>query len=157
MTRADLAELIEQYRTGIEAELQLLAQLGCVADRQRDVTAKQDFAAFAVARDERERLTRTLVTIEDGLRQVRAALSANKAEASQLPGFEEVLALHKHAADTVASILATDNASLQALASAELARRVAMAGLHQGQTTLSAYRKVLSPPVSTASLVERRG
>jgi hypothetical protein len=65
--------------------------------------------------------------------------------------------LRQTAADVIASILATDKDSMKALADAELARRAAVSSLERGETTLAAYRKVIAPPVSGASLVDRRG
>ena len=38
-----------------------------------------------------------------------------------------------------------------------LARRAAVASLEHGETTLAAYRRVLTPPLGHASLVDRRG
>ncbi len=46
---------------------------------------------------------------------------------------------------------------MSALANAELARRSAVAGLEKGETTLAAYRRVLAPPVASATLLKRRG
>jgi hypothetical protein len=59
--------------------------------------------------------------------------------------------------DLVAAILATDQESMKALADAELARRAAVASLERGETTLAAYRKVIAPPVSASTLLDRRG
>ena len=42
----ELAELVEQYRAGIEAELSLLRQLAVIAERQRAVTDDGNLAAF---------------------------------------------------------------------------------------------------------------
>ena len=68
-----------------------------------------------------------------------------------------VVTLRQQAAALVARILATDEESIQALADAELARRAAVASLEQGETTLAAYRRVLSPTLAQASLLDRRG
>ena len=67
------------------------------------------------------------------------------------------VALHREAATLVGSILTADQASLSALADAELARRTAVASLERGETTLAAYRRVLAPPVASATLLNRRG
>ena len=63
-----------------------------------------------------------------------------------LPAYGEVLGLRQTAAALVSRILATDEESMQSLADAELARRAAVASLEQGETTLAAYRRVLTPP-----------
>lgn len=157
MTTDELGRLIEEYRAGLDAEMHLLHQLADVSLRQQRVTEDGDFAAFSDAADDRDRLMQGLVTIEAGLRHVRADLVAHRERAMQLPGFEEVVAQHRAAAHLVSGILASDQQSLSSLAGAELARRSAVAGLERGETTLAAYRRVLTPPLASATLVSRRG
>lgn len=157
MTTDDLARLIEQYRAGLDAELSLLHQLDAIAHHQRTVTTGGDFRAFGNAADERDRLMQSLVTIEAGLRAIRQTLTEHRDEAARLTGFEEVIHLHREAAHLVGGILSTDEQSLSALADAELARRSAVVGLERGETTLAAYRRVLAPPVASATLLNRRG
>ena len=157
MTSDDLARLIEQYRAGLDAEMHLLHQLAQVSERQRTVTSDGDFAAFNNAADERDRIMQGLVTLEAGLRDVRQKLTDHRERASRLPGFDQVVAMHRDAAQLVSAILSTDKQSLSSLADAELARRSAVAGIERGETTLAAYRRVLTPPVASATLVDRRG
>lgn len=152
-----LTRLIEQYREGLDAELALLRQLAEVAGRQGVRSRAGDSQAFAADADERDRLMRGLVTVEAGLRAVRARLSEHREAARHLKGFEEVTSLHRDAADMVNRIMSTDQQSLRALADAELAWRSAVAGLERGETTLAAYRRVLTPPILAPSLVDRRG
>jgi hypothetical protein len=157
VTDALLADALDQYRAGLEAEVALLEQLAAVAARQHGVTARRDYEQLAVESDERERLTRALVRVEDGLKPVRARLSAARDRVATLSGYAAVAGLRQRATALVAGILATDEESMQALADAELARRSAVASLEQGENTLAAYRRVLSPPPGQASLVDRRG
>lgn len=152
-----LADALEQYRAGLEAEIALLHQLEVVAGRQRGVTARRDFEQLAIESDERERLTRALVSLEQEMRDVRALIAGVRLSIAALPSYGEVLALRQTAADLVARILATDEESMQALADAEMARRAAVASLERGESTLAAYRRVLTPPLSHATLVDRRG
>jgi hypothetical protein len=152
-----LADALEQYRAGLEAEIALLHQLEVVAGRQRGVTARRDFEQLAIESDERERLTRALVSLEQEMRDVRAQIAHVRLSIAALPSYGEVLALRQTAADLVARILATDEESMQALADAEMARRAAVASLERGESTLAAYRRVLTPPLSHATLVDRRG
>jgi hypothetical protein len=153
----EIVELIDQYRAGLEAELLLLRQLAEVSAHQHQVTHARDFAAFGEAADERDRILRSLVTIEEGLRGVRATLAAHREVAERVQGFDKVMALHREAAALVGSIMTADQASLSALADAELARRSAVASLERGETTLAAYRRVLAPPIASATLLNRRG
>ncbi len=153
----DLGELIEQYHSGIEAELTVLRQLETIAMRQHEVSEARDFDALVGETDTRERLTRTLVAIEEGLRELRKQLAGRRREAEQLSEFHDALVAHREAAELVARILSADQLSLKALADAELARRASLASLDRGENTLAAYRKVLTPPVASATLVNRQG
>jgi hypothetical protein len=157
VTRGEIEALLEQYRAAVDAQLALLAQLEIVAARQREETDARNFERLAVASDERDRLTRSLVTIEQGLTDVRRQLAAAKQEVLAMPAFAEVVERRRRAAELVAGILDTDRESLKTLADAEIARRAALAHLERGGTTLAAYRKVLTPPASNAALVDRRG
>ena len=153
----ELGELIEQYHAGIDAELTVLRQLERIAMRQHAVSEARDFNALAGETDNRERLTRTLVAIEEGLRELRKKLAGRRKEAEQLAEFHDALVAHKEAADLIARILSADQQSLRALADAELARRAALVSIDHGESTLAAYRKVLAPPVASASIVNRQG
>ena len=157
MNLDDAARLLEQYRAGIDAELTLLRQLSDVARSQHAVTSAADFDAFGRIADRRDAIMQSLVTVEDGLRTIRQELNAHLNVTSRLEGYEEVAARHREAAHLVSLILSTDQRSISALADAELARRSALASLERGESTLAAYRRVLSPPVASAKLVDRRG
>jgi hypothetical protein len=157
MSDAELLDALDQYRAGLEAEIALLRQLHTVAGRQREGTATRDFAQFAAESDARDRLTRSLVNIEQGLRAIRDSLISGRADLVDLPAYQEVMTLRQTAAEVVASILATDKDSMKALADAEVARRAAVSSLDRGETTLAAYRKVIAPPVCGATLFDRRG
>jgi hypothetical protein len=157
MNEAELSDAIEQYRAGLKAEIALLHQLQVIAGRQRDGTTTRDFEGLAIESDARERITRTLVHIEEGLREIREPLTQRRKDLVGHPAYREVLGLRRQAEDLVAAILATDDESMKTLADAELARRAAIASLERGETTLAAYRKVIAPPVSNATLLDRRG
>ncbi len=157
MNPDEFGRLIAQYRAGVEAELHLLHQLAEVSTRQRETSAQRDYIQFTAAADERDALMRSLVALEGNLREARHTLNAQRTRAQADPAFEAVEALHRDAALLVATILAADQRSLAAMADAELARRSAVASLERGESTLAAYRRVLAPPVSTASLVDQLG
>lgn len=157
VTADEISRLLDQYRAGIDAELSLLRQLSDVAREQREVTQVADFAAFGHIADRRDAIMRSLVTIEEGLRSIRQTMTEHRELALQDPGYQDVARRHHEAAQLVAAILATDQRSMSDLANAELARRSAVAGLERGETTLAAYRRVLSPPVASAKLVDEVG
>jgi hypothetical protein len=156
MTSAEIEALIEQYRVGLEAEVALLRRLEYVSNQQGSASKDGDLDQLNQVADTRDRLTNGLVSIEDGLREIRRRLTEVRDEAKSLPGYEETAALHREAVALVNRILNTDKASLESLAAAETARRDAARALEQGETTLTAYRKVatLAPG---ATLVDRRG
>lgn len=157
MTTDEAARLLDEYRAGIDAELHLLRQLSDVARNQHEATAAADFQAFNRIADRRDAIMRSLVTLEEGLRGMRAALTTHRDVAAKVDGYDEVVARHREASNLVNMILATDQRSIAALADAELARRSAMACLERGENTLAAYRRVLSPPLSSAKLVDKTG
>lgn len=157
MTDDQLARLIDLWHAGLEAVRTVLRQLEHVADLQRDVTTSRDFDAFHLAADTRDRLTRSLVTLEDGLRPIRRALDAHHDRAKALAGFAGAAALHQSTASQIARILTTDRGSLEALAEAEVARKTVLASLERGDATLTAYRRALSPPVAGAVLMDKKG
>ena len=156
-TDEQLVHLIDQYRAGLEAEIAILHQLAEAAHRQGVNSGNGDADGFHKVADERDRLMQGLVTIEADMRPVRAKLSACREQASRLAGFADVASLHRDAAHLAAGILSTDQQSLRSLADAEVARRSAVAGIERGETTLAAYRRVLTPPLSSPTLVDRRG
>jgi hypothetical protein len=156
MAESPLVALIEQYRAGLEAELVILRRLEQTAARQREASAAQDLGALNRAADDRDGLMAALVNIEGQLRIVRQTLSASRDEARHLPGYAEAVMLHREAIALVTGILNTDGESLDALAAAELARRETARAMEQGETTLAAYRRVMTA-LPGATLVDRRG
>ena len=157
MTHDQLARLIDLWHAGLEAERTVVRQLEHVAETQRDLTAARDFKTFHEAADARDRLTRSMVTLEEGLRPIRQTLLEHRTAAETLPGYAGAAALHHAIAGQVARILATDRQALDALAEAEVARRSVLASVERGEATLSAYRRALAPPVEGAVLMDRKG
>ena len=156
MTERDLAQLIDEYRAGLDAEIVILRRLEQTAARQREATAAHDLTALHAAADERDALMAALVAIESRLRDVRPTLSQSRERARRLPGYKEAADLHHEAVALVTRILKTDAESVEALAAAELARRDQARAMEQGETTLAAYRRVMAAPPG-ATLVDRRG
>ena len=157
MTDPALAALIAQYHAGLEAELALLDRLEGIAGRQREASETRDMDALQAATDERDRAMGVLVVIEHELKPIRLSLLEKREALTQLPEFEAVAALHQHAAARIAAILAGDSKALEALKDAEQARRFAARTIEQGESTLAAYRRVVAPALSHASLFNRRG
>lgn len=157
MTPSQIEQLLQDYRTGLEAELALLRQLSALAQRQRASTGVRDFEQLSVHSDDRDRLTHELMALEAQLTDVRHRLGAVRTHASAFPAYQVIVSLRREAAELVSQVLSTDQESMKALADAEMAQRAALAGLEKGETTLAAYRKVLSPPAEHAAIVDRVG
>ena len=157
MTRGELELTLDGLRRGLEAELALLRQLRAVAGQQRAVSDGHDFDRFQAVSDERDRLTRSLLAVEQDLAVTRATIGGLRDEASGIPMYGTILALRQVSTDLVNEILACDQDAMKALADAELARRAALASLERGDITLAAYRRVLAPPTSNANLLDSRG
>lgn len=157
MTRGELELRLEEFRKGLETELALLRQLQIVSAQQREISAARDFDRFKIVSDERDRLTRSLLAVEQGLADSRDHLTSWRAQAAGIPVYGTILALRQASTDLVNEILACDREAMKVLADAETARRAAMASLERGENTLAAYRKVLAPPIQNAGLVDRRG
>jgi hypothetical protein len=156
MNTGSLSTLLAQYQAGLEAEMVILHKLQATSGLQREAATAHYIAALNRASDERDTLMASLVNIEDQIREVRKTLTARRKEARPLPGYRDAVELQSRALTLVSQILKTDEESSEALAQAELARRDAARAVEQGETTLSAYRRVMSAPAG-ATLVDRRG
>ena len=99
----------------------------------------------------------SLVTVEHGLKPIRLVLAEARDVLADVLEFQEVTALHRTATRLVSAILSSDQRSLCALKEAEVARRFAARTIEQGENTLAAYRRVVAPPLTNATLVNRRG
>jgi hypothetical protein len=157
MTRAELEAAIASYGAGLEAELSLLRQLDALATRERQASLADDLELVSRISDERTRLMAGLLIVENEIKPLRPLLTQHRQAAEQLPGFDDVVALHRVAGRLVTAILSADQESLRILHEASAARRAALATLEHGGQTLSAYRRVIAPPVSNAALFEGRG
>lgn len=157
MSPDELRVLVNQYRAGLEAEMALLHQLETLAARQREVSQGDDLSGVSEMVDARDRVMANLVAVEHELKPIRVALSEHRAALEHLPDYEHLAEQHREAAALVTTILATDEQSMEALREAEEARRFASKSVEQGESTLAAYRRVVSPPLTGATLVNRRG
>ncbi len=157
MSPDELRILVTQYRAGLEAEMVLLHQLEVLAARQRELSHLGDLTGVPELVDARDRAMANLVVIEHELKPIRLALAEHRTALHHLPDYEQLAEHHREASALVSSILATDEQSMDALRDAEEARRFAAKSVEQGESTLAAYRRVVSPPLTGATLVNRRG
>jgi len=157
VTLLELTPLVEQYRAGLDAELMLLHRLQALSVDQRRASETGSVLEMQRSIDGRDRVMATLVTVEHELKGVRQQLLKFREYLADMPAFLEIVALHRQAADLVADIVAVDQDSVQALKNAEHARHIAAQALEQGESTLAAYRRVVTPTLASATLVNRRG
>lgn len=155
--RTDLLPFIAQYRAGLEAEIVVLRRLATLAAREREVVTNGPLADLHDVIDQRDRLMASLVAIESQLRPTRDALAEARHQLQHLAPFQELASLHDEATSLAREIIASDDHSRTALHQAELARRFAAESLEKGETTLAAYRRVVTPLLANATLVNRRG
>jgi hypothetical protein len=157
MIAPPLALLVTEYRAGLEAEMALLRRIDLLSRDQRDITRAGDLDRLVPITEERDRLMAALVQIEHGLKPIRLKLADARGALAHAPEFKDVAALHREAADLAEAILTSDRHSVDALKAAELARRSAAQALEQGESTLAAYRRVVTPSLTSPTLVNRRG
>ena len=157
MTTDELAVALPAYTAGIEAELALLGNLRRLAEQQRDASESRNLAEVNRAGDERERIMAALARLEHELKPIRLEIAAMQNEAKKLDGFEAISALHRTAASLVVEILQADENTLAQLKLAELTRRTIAQSVENGEPTLAAYRRVLTPALGSGGLIDRRG
>ena len=153
----DLQSLIAEYRAGLEAEIALLRQLDSLSEREHDASHTGDYAALRRVHDARDTVMRNLVSIEHELKPLRGQLAERRHVLQRLHEFHAVESLHAAAVEMVDRIIASDQESLKALEQAEHARRAAATATEKGESTLQAYKRVIAPAASGATLLNRRG
>jgi hypothetical protein len=156
VTYDELAAALSGYGAGLEAELSLLRRLQQLASRQREAMTHDDILLLAEIGDERERVMASLVEVEHQIKPFRAALAAGLERVATLPGFAEVVELHRAAGRLVSSIMSADQGTIEALREAEGRRRLAAQTVEKGSTTLAAYRRVVAPR-TTSAIVNTEG
>ncbi|BCS33508.1 hypothetical protein TBR22_A27350 [Luteitalea sp. TBR-22] len=154
---ADLATVLADYRTGLDAELALLAQLHDVARRQHALPASPTPEALTALALEREHLLATLAGLEQQVLPLRTQLAAQVHAVRQMPGYAGVAERHQRATALVNDITQLDDESLQVLQRADADRRAATQSLEAGEATLAAYRRILQQPQAPAGLFTQRG
>jgi hypothetical protein len=154
---ADLETALADYRTGLDAELEVLGQIEDVATRQRALPGPAAAEALTALALERQRQLARLTALEQQVHPLRQQIASQLGAVRQLPGYAGVAERHRTAAATVARITRLDDENLSALTSADAERRGAAHDLDTGEATLSAYRRSLQQPHVSAGLFTQRG
>ena len=153
VTTADIAV----FAAGLIQEIALLEQLQVAAVEQRVTSESRDFDRFATVSAERDRLTRALLDVESQLGETRLLVMPVLEAEPETAAHAEVLELCGRSSALVTEILRCDREAMKLLADAEVARRAALNSLETGETTLAAYRRVLSPSETHAGILDQRG
>jgi hypothetical protein len=153
----ELDELVAEYGAGLDAELALLHRIEVLARQQRHLSEEGNLTGLTAISDERDRVMAGLVTLEHQLKPMRQRLSEYYKSLADDPRFVALVTRHRDAAAHVSTILGWDGESMSALKEAELARSLAARTLEQGESTLAAYRRVVTPAIVGATLVDRKG
>jgi hypothetical protein len=157
VTDAEIDHALASYGAGLEAELSLLRRLQEQASRQRAATSRGEQGSIDDITVARERIMAGLLEIESQLRPLRALIATHRDLAATRPAFPETSSFHRIASALVQDILGADRETLAALRAAEASRRQAAKALETGGTTLAAYRRVITPLPTSASLVDEQG
>ena len=157
MTPAEIDAALDAYAAGIEAELPLLSRIRELTDLQHDCSCRDDVEGLCRAGDAREAVMAELAEIETRTRPVRNLVARLGAQASDRPGYRRVAALRATASETVSGILAVGEETKRLIGEAQQARARLAEALGAGESTLTAYRRVVSPCTPSASLVSARG
>jgi len=156
VTSDELASAISGYGAGLEAELSLLDRLQCLAAEQHEATLRDDVRLLSEIGEQRQAVMASLVEVEHQIKPLREQLASVLEQAAAVPGFQDVVALHREAGRLVSSILAADRQTMDSLREAEITRRLAAQTVEKGNSTLAAYRRVVAPHTRSA-IVDRTG
>ena len=154
---ADKETVLADYRTGLDAELLLLSELGDLAERQHALPHPADPDSLTSLAHARERHLAALTALEHHVQPLRQQIAAALPEFRQLPGFAGVAERHRRASELVEQIQRLDEESLAVLQRADVERRAAAQSLETGEATLAAYRRILQQPQPSAGLFTQRG
>ena len=132
MIVSELSATLAEYRTGLEAELQLLAELKQLSGDQYDAGETRSVTRLTSINIERDRVMNALMAVEEELKPLRQTLATHREDIAGLEGYEETIALHRQAEAMVAEIVDGDRQTLAALENVESTRRLAHEMIEKG-------------------------
>lgn len=155
-TVAELSATLAEYRTGLEAEMQLLADLKQLSGDQQEAGASRSVTRLTSINGERDRVMNALMAVEEQIKPLRQILATHREAIAGLDGYEETISLHRQAEALVAEIVDGDRRTLDALENVESTRRLAHEMIEKGRASLTAYRRVILPESIPAALFNRK-
>ncbi|MGE3840675.1 MAG: hypothetical protein AB7I50_03740 [Vicinamibacterales bacterium] len=152
-----LAPLLAEYQQDLEAQIELLERLLAAAHGQFAAALPGSAFDLAKACEERARVMTALLDVERRQLDRRAILHRHLDLARRLDGFSTVAALHRRATRSLSEIEEVDLRTRERLAREQALRTATVHTLDAGETTLAAYRKVLTSGHEISSLVDQHG
>lgn len=156
MTHA-LFDTLADYKAGLTEQVHLLHGLLRAAQDQFAASTSGVAHELAKASEERARIMSTLMALEHDQRGHRDTLHRHLDAVRLLDGFSEVSALHRVAEECVGRIHEQDASTRERLAREQALRTATAHTLDAGETTLAAYRKVLTSGGERSALVDQHG
>jgi hypothetical protein len=157
VTPDEIADALNAYVAGLDAEIGLLRLVEGLAAAQRQVPESGDLSALAGFAERRNRVMAALADLEHSLHPIRALIVQHLALARTIASFDEAARRHRDAADLIAHIMSEDRTLMTLLEEALDVRRQLAHELDAGGTTLAAYRRVLTPAGGSTGLVDQMG
>jgi hypothetical protein len=157
VTRTEISDALTAYIAGLDAEIGLLRHVEALAAAQRHVPNSDDLTVFAGFAERRSRVMAALASLEHSLQPVRALIVEHLTLARSVEIFEEAVTRHREAADLITRIMSGDRTLMTLLEEALNVRRELAQSLEAGGATLAAYRRVLTPQIASAGLVDTHG
>jgi hypothetical protein len=150
-------EAVLAYAAGLDAEIALLQQVEALAADQRAVWARDELLPLGALATRRAALMHELAAVEARIAPLRDRLRSDLERAFRTPGYTAAEARRRDAQTLIARLMAADRTLLTDLETSLEVRRREAHDLDTGGATLAAYRRVVSPDVASAALVDRRG
>jgi hypothetical protein len=157
VTRTEITDALTAYIAGLDAEIGLLRHIDALSAAQRQVPQSDDLGALAGFAERRSRVMAALASLEHSLHPIRAKIVEHLALARTLGPFDQAVQRHREAAELITRIMSTDRTLMALLDEALNVRRQLAHSLEAGGVTLAAYRRVLTPTIGSAGLVDRHG
>lgn len=156
-TPAALDSALASYSAGIDAEMELLRELQQMSDRQKAASAGDDLESLRQLGEARARVMEALLNLDAELLPFRGLVTAHLDLARTRPGFEGAARRHQVARELVGAILECDATTVARITEDAATRRDLAHTLEVGGATLAAYRRIIAPPPTQASIFQDRG
>ena len=150
-------DALPAFIAGLDAELAILQQVEALGAEQRAAWARNELLPLGPLATRRAALMHDLAAIENRIAPLRASLRADLESACRTPGYPAAEAKARDVQAFALRLMTADRTFLADLEASLAGRRREAHDLETGGATLAAYRRVVSPTVDSAALVDQRG